>query len=291
MNVNCGTFRLAVFRLAVAAAALAVGGATACTTDDNDPGATGNGGARAGSTGTGGSGLTGGAGGGSATGTICAGSYLVPAASPGIADFDAWDGASDISKWSAPLGGDTAAGVYAGPFTYGDRANGFPETSGMVAGQSSTYALRIADTLAANYGGGLGTWLSGCLNATGFSGVTFWVRGASPKGTATLTLQMQDTLPSTPAKAGDPIGTCAGTATTCIHPIFAFPLTATWTKISVPWASFTAGNAAGTAVRPDGKNISQLQVAIDLNWMPDAAGVYMPVPAPYELAIDTLAFY
>jgi len=289
MNVNGGTFRLAVV-----AAMLGVGGATACTTDPDDPGvATGNGGAGAGTTGTAGTGLTGGggAGGTGPTGTICAGSYLVPAASPGVADFDAWDGVTDIKTWSAPLGGDTAAGVYVGPFTYGDRANGFPETSGMVAGQSSTYALRIADTLAANYGGGLGTWLSGCLNATGFSGVTFWVRGMSPKGTATLTLQMQDTLPSTPAKAGDPIGTCAGTATTCVHPTFIVPLTTTWTKVSVPWASFTAGNAAGTAVRPDGKNISQLQVAIDLNWMPDANGVYAPVPAPYELAVDTLAFY
>ena len=288
MNVKNGSLRLVVVALG-----LGVLGANACTTDKDDPGAaagnagtTGTGGA--GGTGTGG--MTGGAGRG-ATGTICASSYLVPAASPVVVDFDAYDGVSDIKTWSSPLGGDTAAGVYAGPFTYGDRANGFPEMSGMVAGQGSTYALRIADTLAANYGGGLGTWLSACLNATGFSGVTFWVRGASPKGTATLTVQMGDTLPSTPAKVGDPIGTCAGTGTQCVHPTFVFPLTTTWTKIMVPWASFTAGNAVGTAVRPDGRNISQLQVAIDLNWMPDAQGVYMPVPAPYELAVDTLAFY
>jgi hypothetical protein len=293
MNVNRGTFRLVM-----AAGALGIFGATACTSDANDPGATGSGGAHGGSggaagtgAGTGGTIAAGGSGGTGTTGTVCAVPYVIPASSPGVADFDAYDGVSDLGKWSAPLGGDTASGVYAGPFGYGDRSSGFPETFGVVDGQSSKYALRIADTLAANYGGGMGTWLSACLNATHFSGVTFWVKGATPKGTATLTLQMQDTLPATPAKAGDPIGTCAGTSTTCVHPTFIFPVTTTWTKIQAPWTGFTAGNAAGPAVAPDGRNISQLQVGVDLNWVTDATGAYVPVPAPYDVSIDTLAFY
>ena len=44
-----------------------------------------------------------------------------------------------------------------------------------------------------------------------------------------------------------------------------------------------SGRTAGTSV--------SYRSAIDLNWMPDAAGVYVPIPAPYELVVDTLAFY
>jgi hypothetical protein len=289
MNIKHGFLRLAV--MASALGGLAALEAAGCTTDKNDPGATGTAGTTgAAGTGAGGHAGTTGAGGTGTSATICAASYTIPAATPGIADFDAYDG-SDISKWFSPLGNDTASNQYAGPFGYGDRANGFPETFNMVDGQASKYALHIADTLAMNYGGGMGAWLSTCLNATSFTGVTFWVKGTTPKGTATFTLQMGDTLPSTPAKAGDAIGTCSGTSTTCVHPTFAFPVTTAWTQVKIPWTSFTAGNAAGTTVKPDGRNITQFQVGVDLNWMPDAAGVYQPVPAPYDVTMDTLAFY
>jgi hypothetical protein len=221
----------------------------------------------------------------------CVAPYVIPPASPGVADFDSYDGVSTLGMWSFPLGGDSAAGVYAGPFGYGDRPSGFPETFDMVAGQASKYGLRIADTLAQAYGGGLGTWLSACVNATQFTGFSFWVRGNSPMGKATLTVSMQETLPITPAKPGDATGSCAGDLTTCLHPTFSFTVTEAWTKIQAPWTDFTAGNAAGTIVTPNGRDIRQVQFGVALNWGPDAAGVYMPVPAPYELVVDTLAFY
>jgi hypothetical protein len=208
-----------------------------------------------------------------------------------LANFDAYDGVSDLKTWSAPLGGDSASNAYIGPFGYGDRSNGFPETFEMTTGHESMYAPRIADTLAQAYGGGMGTWLSGCLNATAFQGISFWVRGSTPMGTSALTLTMQETMPSTPAKAGDPIGTCTGTAMTCIHPKFVFPVTATWTRIQIPWTSFTAGSAAGTAVTPNGRNINQIQWGVDLIWLAGDGGVYVPTPAPYELVVDTLTFY
>jgi hypothetical protein len=166
------------------------------------------------------------------------------------------------------------------------------ETFDMVGGNGSTYALRIADSLAENYGGGMGLWLSGCINATNFTGLSFWVRGNCPTGKATLTVSMQETTPVTPAKAGDAYGTCSGNSTTCVHPTFAFTVTDTWTQIQVPWASVTAGDAAGTPVHPDGRNITQLQWGVGLNWVPGSDGVtYVPTPAPYELVIDTIAFY
>ena len=281
------------FRMAIAVAVLAVvGGMTACTTDDNDPGASGSGGTSGGlDGGMGGKLGGGGSGGGAPAGTACASPIVVPAARPGIADFDGYDGVTSVRTWSAPLGGDSASNQYVGPFGYGDRADGFPETFEMTTGHESMYAPRIADSLAQAYGGGMGTWLSACLNATAFQGISFWVRGNTPSGTSALALTMQETLPSTPAKAGDAIGICAGDATTCVHPKFAFAVTDTWTKVQAPWASFMPGNAAGTSVTPNGRNINQLQWSADLIWKPDAAGVYMPVAAPYELVVDTIAFY
>ena len=141
-------------------------------------------------------------------GTACANPITISAATPGIADFDAYDGAA-LGSWTFPLGGDSVSGVMAGVFGYGDRADGTPETFQMTAGPSSKYAMRVADTLAQNYGGGMGTWINACLNATKFAGISFWARGNAPK--ASLKISMQETLPSTPAKVNDAIGTCPGT--------------------------------------------------------------------------------
>lgn len=277
----------------LAAALAALGSVTACTTDDGDPGAatggSGSGGSGGGSH-TGGSPAGGAGTGGSATGTVCASSVLLDAAKSGVADFDAYDGKA-LATWTFPLGGDSSVGVLGGPFGYGDRPDGFPETFEMGTGHDSMYALRIADTLASGYGGGMGTWLSGCINASKFSGVSFWVRGNAPEGKAKFTASMQETLPITPAMAGGAVGTCAGDAKTCIHPTFVFPVTDEWTEIKAPWTGFTPGNAAGALVKPDGKNLTQLQFDIGLVWVADAAGTYMPTPAPYELVVDSLSFY
>jgi hypothetical protein len=164
------------------------------------------------------------------------------------------------------------------------------------------YAMRIADTKldrkpGANglYGGGMGLWQSVCINGTAFSGISFWARGTSPSPTVTLTVSMQETTTATPATSTDKPGTCSGTATTCIHPTFTFPLAAdstTWTQIKAPWASFKAGDAAGTPVTPDGRDITQLQFGVGLNFVAqDGSTVYEAVPATYELAIDDITFY
>ena len=68
---------------------------------------------------------------------------------------------TDLSVFkNFPLGGDTDVGITAGTFGYGDEPDGFPEVFEMVAGNGSMYALGISDTLAEEYGGGLGIWLS-----------------------------------------------------------------------------------------------------------------------------------
>ncbi|HET6150824.1 MAG TPA: hypothetical protein VFH68_25025 [Polyangia bacterium] len=287
MNVNFAFLRIASSVVVLGIA----GGLIACTTDPNDPGAMAGSGGMAGTPmGTGGAAGAVGAGGMAPAGTACASAVSIAAATPTIADFDTYDG-RDLGTWSFPLGGDSASGVLAGTFRYGDRADGFPETFEMTAGQNSMYALRVADTLAQNYGGGMGTWLSTCVNATKFTGISFWVKGNAPK--VSLKMPMQETLPSTPANAGEKIGTCAGTIAdkTCVHPIFTFPVTNTWTKIEAPWTSVTPGNAAGTAVMPDGRNITQFEFAIELMWVADITGAVVPTPAPYDVTVDSMTFY
>lgn len=291
---------------AVAGTALgAVASLAGCTTDDGDAdgsaGTAANTGGASSGAGTTAAGTTSGSppGAGSSTGGsassgagVCAAATVIKADAPGIADFDNYDGVTDLAKWSFPLGGESASGVYAGPFGYGDREGNTPETFEMADGDDSTYALRIADTLAQKFGGGAGIWLSACLDASKLSGISFWVRGDAPKGEAKLTLSMGETTPAIPAKADDKPGTCMGDAVTCVHPSFSFPVTDAWTEVKVPWASFTVGDAAGTVVTPDGSNITQVQFAVELEWIPGADGVtYEPVPAPYELAVDTVSFY
>jgi hypothetical protein len=294
MVTHFGALRLVLALTALGALACASG----CTSDDGDADSDADAGSASGGKGTAGAGGatpggnsgSGGAG-ASPSGTACAKPIVIPAATPGIADFDEYDGASDLAKWSFPLGGDTKTGVYAGPFGYGDRENGAPETFEMTEGDGSAYALRIADSMAMEYGGGQGLWLSACIDATAFTGISFWARGEAPTGTIIMQLAMQESTPSTPAKADDKIGTCKGDAMTCVHPTFTFELTDTWTEIKAPWDAFKPGDAAGTVVTPDGSNVIQFQFGVELSWVEGDDGVYVPVPAPYELAVDTLAFY
>lgn len=271
---------------------------TGCTSGDDDDD-NGGSGATAGAATTAGSATAGASHAGSSAGgssgvnpggAVCAAPIPVKAAT-GIADFDQYDGSTDLAMWSFPLGGDSKSGVYAGPFGYGDRADNKAETFEMGEGNESTYSLRVADSMAENFGGGEGIWLSACLDATKLSGISFWVRGDAPKGEGIFTLAMGETTPATPAKTGDKTGSCPGDAMTCVSPKFTFPVTDTWTEIKVAWADFTPGDAAGKGIDADGHNITQVQFAVELNWVPNDAGEYAPVPAPYELAIDSVAFY
>jgi hypothetical protein len=273
-------------------ALVGLGQIAACTSDKDLSGAGGAGGSTGGSAGVpaasgGAAGSNVGTGGTTtaATGVVCAKPILLT--KPGIADFDNYAGAP-LSTWSFPLGGDQTTSILAGPFGYGDRSNGLPETFAMVAGNnSSKYALEIADTASAVYGGGMGIWTSECLNATNFSGISFWARGSAPTGTAKFTIRMKETTPATGSKPG----TCPGTDTTCVNPTYTFNVKDTWAQIPIPWASFTPGNAAGTKITPDGRNIWQLQFDIGLNWVtPDGGSAAAPVPGAYVLDIDTLTF-
>jgi hypothetical protein len=297
MRSNLGILVLA----GTASALVGIGQMTACTTADSDTGAGGAAGSTAGTTtvpgGTGGVAGTG-AGGSTTTpagGTACAKTKTLSAAKPSIGNFDSYDGAADLSSWSFPMGGESSTGIFWGTFGYGDRANGGPGTFDMTTGHSAPYALRVADTMAQNWGGGMGLWISDCLNATVFTGISFWVRGNAPKGTATLAAFMSETTPTVASVTGHKTGTCPGNDTTCINPKFEFGVTDSWVFIQAPWTAFAKGDAAtGSAtVAADGHNLWQIQFDIGLNFVPGATSTdpWVPVPAPYELVVDDLAFY
>ncbi len=293
------TYRRALGLAALAAVLVGLSQMAACTTDEDDPGpeadadaSTGGNGA-AGGSGVGDAGSTSSAGNSAVGNTVCANPAVLGSDSPGIADFEAYDG-TDISTWFFSLGGESSGGLLAGPFVYGDEPDGNPETSGILdgSGHDSTYALRIADTLAEEYGGGMGLWISACLDASAFSGISFWARGNAPTGNAVLTVMLEETTSSTPATADSQIGTCPGTDAdeNCIHPSFTFEVTDTWTEIRVAWNRLSGGLAAGVAVPVDGHNIWQIQFDIGVEWV-EGDPEYLPVPAPYELVIDDLTFY
>lgn len=280
-------------------ALLAFGQLSACVTDDVDPdpesedssgGASGSSGANDPDPESGGQ-PDGTAGTPSTGATKCASPIALDSSTPGIADFEGYDGEADLSTWSFALGGDSATGVFAGPFGYGDdhvdpnTQQEMPELFEMVEGNDSTYALSISDTMSEQYGGGMGIWLSECLNASAFTGISFSARGSAPTGEATLSVMMEQTT-----MVADE-GTCTGTDDDCAPPKFAFAVTDDWTEIQAPFSDFEAGTAEDTLVPADGSNIWQIQFDVGLEWLPDDTGEYMPTAGEYELVIDDLTFY
>jgi hypothetical protein len=290
-NSMTRTLKLWIGTLAVAS----LGIATACTTDDsgsdNDEETGGGGTGGSGKGGTSSTGGSSGTGGGSST-ELCSSPIVLTSSQKGIADFDTYDG-SDISKWFFPLGGDSSSSVLAGPYGYGDEMDDKPQKFEMLEGHDSMYAVSVSDTLAEMYGGGVGLWLSECLDARAFTGISFWAKGDLPKGSTKLSLSMKETTLTTISgpKKGTCVGTDEGETATCVQPSYQVPVTADWTEFRIPWSMFTGGKAMGAAVPADGHDIWQIQFGIELNWLDDGTGTYAPTPAPYSLEVDDVNFY
>jgi hypothetical protein len=223
----------------------------------------------------------------SVTGT-CA--ILTKITSPTIATFDncTLGAITDTSPCSVAAIGATL--LFGGTFAYND-GTGNP-TFSVVNGHAGNAIGLTSTQNATAYGGGMGLWTNGCLNATSYSGVTFWTRGIAPNsGTASITLFWAATTPVTPAVGVKYSGTCPGDLTTCTQPKYTFPVTDTWTQVHAKWADFKGGAAVGTPLTPDGGNLFQFQWDIGLLFTLDAAtNTYVPVPAPYELQLDDFAF-
>jgi hypothetical protein len=214
--------------------------------------------------------------------------------SPLFADFEDYDGTADLAEWgfafNAPAGEEGA--VYAGPYFYDDET-GTP-TQSMTTGHDSEYAVATANPNSTEFGGGMGFWMS-CIDLSAYEGISLWVRGTTPTGTAHFTLAMEET--SAPLEE-DPAGggTCEATADDdCAAAGVEIPVTSTWTELLIPWVSFTGGVAAGgTPVTVDGHNITGMNFNISLTYVPsdpdDPEGEYVPAAGGYDLQLDDIQF-
>ncbi len=242
-------------------------------------------------TGVGGA-ATGGAGGAVVVQKDCA--VMTTVTSPVLADFESYDGATDAGEWSFAFNGaaDDPNAVYAGPYGFDD-ASGTP-FFGMVAGNASNYAVSASNAAATAWGTGFGLWM-GCIDASAYTGIQFYIRGTAAGGVG-ISLAMEDTtLPDAADPAGG--GTCAGaTEEDCVgasYTIESTSLTDTFTLIQIPWTAFTDGDAAGVAVPATGSEITGINFSANLAWEedPENAGTWIPVPGAVEVTIDDISFY
>ncbi len=233
----------------------------------------------------------------------CAQKFTVT--SPAIADFESYDGTVTPDMFVFQFGSATAGmGVYAGPYSFSDTLG--TSTFGILAGHASERALSDVYSVTTCpmatptcWGTALALWF-GCVDASTYSGISFWVRGSTPGGTISVSIPMEDTS----AAAADPAGggTCTGTDETCKAPIAKdIPVTADWTQVTLPWAMFTAGDANGTAVPATGNNLTGIQFSAGLVFEPDPAFVdnpddpndmatWYPLPGDIDVKIDDIAF-
>lgn len=177
----------------------------------------------------------------------------------------------------------------------GSAANGTSVVSTeMVEGHDgSDDAMQISNTDAVNWGGLLSVSFPGngsspgCLDASAYDGVQFWIKGSSPSGNFGVSLNTLDTVP---ASSG---GLCNGSAANdCKSATLQFALPAdaeTWMNVQVPWSAMTPGLGSQAACVPvTGQNLTQLVIQPFMAYPPPD---FKLAPGPYQIAVDDLAFY
>lgn len=204
---------------------------------------------------------------------------------PEFTDFEDYDGSTAANEWGFSF--NEPATVYAGPYEYNDET-GTP-TIAMVAGNGSSYAIEIANPEASAWGAALGFWM-GCIDASAYDGVSFWVKGSAPGGEATFSLSMEAT---TAPGEDDPAtgGTC--TAEECLGPSSTFPVTTEWSQVLLPWANFEPGSNGVASIPADGTDITGFTFGVNLAWVadPNDETNYIPEPSPYQLTVDDIQFF
>jgi hypothetical protein len=277
---------LAMFQSASVAALLASSFCVGCVSNDpeDEPGSAGSGNAAtAGSGGStsGGTASGGGGSGGSASGTggssgsatttaACATEATASGTSPTISDFE---------SMTSPTGTYTfeSGGLLGGTYIYTDGMAPAtdPSTSKLAFGAghdaASTQAL-VGTIHNATWGGGMGLWFA-CVDASAYTGVTFWAKGSSPAGEIAFNLTVND------VEVESKGGLCPD-AGPCERPSAKIEITEEWKQYTFKWADFTPGNAAGTPVPGSGDNLYGIDFTLPNDDM----------SRDLELAIDDVAF-
>jgi hypothetical protein len=242
-------------------------------------------------TGAGGTVTTGAGGSGGTTNTPC--TTTTKLMNPVLLDFRSNDGSIAPNVYAEAFGGATpnSGTSYTGVYSYPEVAGGTMPTLNLVAGHPPTM-WGVQELLhATNWGMGGGVWVSCNVDASAYSGVSFWARGTSGTGTMSFSIGMPAT--TLPADGG----TCPGTTDTCKAPAKTdIPLTIDWTQVQIRWADFTPGMSGTTSVVPNGNNINGLGWSVPLQFVlaPGAtdpvAGPYNPVPADVSIDLSDFAF-
>jgi len=222
--------------------------------------------------------------------------HCTSVSAPTITDFDDYTAGTAVSSYTYSVNGKPPAGdAVPGAFLHIDDGSGTNGTSviatEMVTGEGDAgYAVQISNSNAVNWGGILLFYFpsnGACLNAQGYSGVAFSIKGGSPSGRIGVNLGMLDTI------AVKDNGLCdSATATDCKNAGIELPLAsdaATWAHVQVPWSAFTPGVGSGRACVPvTGQNIVQLAIQPFMNYPPPN---YTLAPGPYTIAVDNVRFY
>jgi hypothetical protein len=219
-----------------------------------------------------------------------------PVTAPTIVDFDDYAGTGAAADYAFYVNAAPPEpnGVRGGLIHVGDGSdmNGGTSviTTEMVPGEGgSGYALQIANSNATNWGGLLMLYFATptCLDARGYAGVEFSVKGTSPSGRFGVTLGMLDTTPAADNGlcSNDPSSDCKDATRGLTLPAD----TGVWTQVRVPFDSLTPGVGSGLACVPvTGQNVIRVVIQPFMSYPPPD---FMLVPGPYALAVDNVRFY
>jgi hypothetical protein len=197
------------------------------------------GGTSAGGTGSGTAGTaTAGSGGGAAKPHTCAMTAKASGTSPVITDFEGM--ATPTSGYMFE-----SAGITGGTYVYTDPLDTTSTSKLLFAAGHDAASTQALDGQIHNatWGGGMGLWF-GCMDASVYTGITFWARGTSPAGKVKVNLTIDEAV-----KVVDG-GVCPD-AGPCVRPFVDIDVTDEWQEFTFAWADFMPGDAAGTALPGD----------------------------------------
>lgn len=257
-----------VFHSALAAAIVAGGLLVGCVNndpaDDKSTAGTGNasGGSSTAGTSTAGGGSeaagTSGSGGSAGTASLlpaCATVATASGTSPLITDFESMTAATGTYTFES-------AGLLGGTYIYSD--NMAPAADPSTSALSFAEGHEAASTQAldgkihnATWGGGMGLWFA-CMDASAYSGITFWARGNSPAGSVKVNLSLNEV--EVESKGGH----CpdAGAETMCVRPYATFDVTDEWTQHTLAWGDFMPGSNGATPVPGSGQELYGIDFGI-----------------------------
>lgn len=195
-----------------------------------------------------------------------------------MVDFDEWDGATALPEWSFQYG-DPEMPYTAGPFELTDETGEY--TLEMVAGYDSEYALSFSNTMATDWGGGVGFWM-GATDLSAYTGVSFWVKGSDGAGTMEISFGRPETDE-----------TCEeNDVTDCSRAKFKFDLPADWTFMEFDFNTFTPGvGFDGDSYPLPAPNVTALGFNAHMKYVQDSTGEWVPEPSPFEITVDQIVFY